>query len=593
MAGPVTPPSAAALAAEVAASPVFSRSKRHGALLQFLASQPAEELKESLIGHRFFERAADYDPKADPVVRVEVRRLRERLAEHYAGTGLGASWRLEIPKGGYQVTVVAAEVPVSAPAPTAQRKWWGVAAVVVLCAVAVAWIARVNLAAPVQSIALLDLETRGAVPEGMAPGLTMELATALTAIDGLIVVGPSASARAAAGRPLPDPREIARNLRVDAVLSGTLEAMGSRVRLQMRMTRGEDGAILWAQSEDHDLVDTFTLQSELAARLAAAVHLKLLHKPAAQRPVANEALMDYRRGKEQIERRTAPAIVKGIGLLQASVQKEPEFAAAWGALAEACAMAPDYMVDRGDWAQQARAAAARTLQIDANNADAYSALGWVQFSTDLAVGPARKSFLKALRLNPSHLTAHRRIGLLYMTIERFPEAEQALKAALRLDPLAPIAHINLAELYQARGDLAAEERELRSVLDANPTYMLARVMLAVNYGQAKRCEEARALARKIEEDAEAKEWRAPMVFVMGACGDLEPARKMAAEEPGSADHLAPLLGDWPRARRHYAEIVEKNPLRAANYSINPVWMSDPEVRRMWQGLLQKMRASDK
>ncbi len=97
------------------ASPEFLQSPKLGQLLRFLAAQPEGEApKETVIGVAVFGREAGYDPKADPVVRVEVRRLRAKLLEYYEGTGSEARLRVEIPKGAYAVQYRERVVPVEA-----------------------------------------------------------------------------------------------------------------------------------------------------------------------------------------------------------------------------------------------------------------------------------------------------------------------------------------------------------------------------------------------------------------------------------------------------------------------------------------------
>jgi len=590
------------VAEHVASSAVFSRSKRHAGLLKFLAMEMGTDLKETVIGHRFFERPVDYDPKVDPVVRVEIRRLRDRLGEYYTnGGGSADPWRLELPKGSYRLLMSkqAESAPPKAPASDTRdrRLWWIAAAIVATLAIVCAGLLWRSGAAqaPIRSIAVLEFETKDDPQATMAAGLASEIAAALAPVEGLLVVGPAASARAQARSQ--DLRQMARDLHVDSILSGRIETLGSRMRLQMRITRPEDGAVLWAQSEQQVLVDPFALQSEFAARVAAVVNRKLLRRPRAEPhapPAA--ALLDYRRGKLQIERRTGPAILRGIALFRSATQKDPQYAAGWSALADAAAMAPDYVLAEGhDWAEEARRAARRALQIDPENVEAYVALGWVDFSHDLKIAEARHSLLRALRLNPNHLAAQRRLGLIYLSVESFAAAEQAMRAALRLDPLSPIAQINLAELYQAKGDLVAQERVLREVLEANPTFELGQVMLAVNFLQTGRCAEASAIARPLLRNKEALDWQPPMANVMARCGDAGPARAMAArnQPAGSADMLSATLGDWPRARRYFAEAVAHQPLRALNLGLDKVWMSDPVVRRDYAALRERMRAADR
>lgn len=112
-------------------------------LVDAVLSDRAGGLKETVIGVEVFRRAADYDPKTDPVVRKEARRLRLKLQEYYGGSGQGERLRIDLPKGGY--TAVFSELtteaePPPAMTPAAHRGGtprWAPAAAVALLAIAV------------------------------------------------------------------------------------------------------------------------------------------------------------------------------------------------------------------------------------------------------------------------------------------------------------------------------------------------------------------------------------------------------------------------------------------------------------------------
>jgi Flp pilus assembly protein TadD len=86
-------------------SPGFVRNERLSRFLRFVVERHLEgrnyELKESVIGAEVFGRKPDYNPKSDPIVRTEARRLRARLSDYYDGAGASDSIRVELPKGGY------------------------------------------------------------------------------------------------------------------------------------------------------------------------------------------------------------------------------------------------------------------------------------------------------------------------------------------------------------------------------------------------------------------------------------------------------------------------------------------------------------
>ncbi len=104
----------------VLASRAFAKQERLQTFLTYiveaLLSGKAAELKERTVACEAFGRPVDYDPKTDPVVRVQARRLREKLEEYYASEAAGAAIRITLPKGGYVPEIVRVEVQASAPA---------------------------------------------------------------------------------------------------------------------------------------------------------------------------------------------------------------------------------------------------------------------------------------------------------------------------------------------------------------------------------------------------------------------------------------------------------------------------------------------
>src|ERR1700676_1373689 len=89
----------------ILASSYFAGSERLGSLLRFICERSRSEdtgrLKEVSIGGEVFGRPAGYDPKTDPIVRTEARRLRKKLDEYYQSAGGRDGVRISIPKGAY------------------------------------------------------------------------------------------------------------------------------------------------------------------------------------------------------------------------------------------------------------------------------------------------------------------------------------------------------------------------------------------------------------------------------------------------------------------------------------------------------------
>src|SRR5579864_3592405 len=88
---------------KVLGSPIFARSERISRFLRFAVEhalgESASPIKEYLVGVEVFDRTADYDPRVDPIVRVEARRLRAKLKTYYGSEGASDHILIELPKG--------------------------------------------------------------------------------------------------------------------------------------------------------------------------------------------------------------------------------------------------------------------------------------------------------------------------------------------------------------------------------------------------------------------------------------------------------------------------------------------------------------
>ncbi|MEA2721576.1 MAG: hypothetical protein QOJ39_3440 [Candidatus Eremiobacteraeota bacterium] len=128
----------------IVADDLFSGAARLCRFLRFTVeskiSGREDQIKEFVIGREVFDRKDGYDPRLDPIVRVEARRLRAKLAEYYAGPGRTEPLRLEYPRGSY-IPIVARPTAVVADAQPAHRrsmKWLAIPGAIVVAAVILA-----------------------------------------------------------------------------------------------------------------------------------------------------------------------------------------------------------------------------------------------------------------------------------------------------------------------------------------------------------------------------------------------------------------------------------------------------------------------
>jgi TolB-like protein len=128
----------------IVADDLFSGAARLCRFLRFTVeskiSGREDQVKEFVIGREVFDRKDGYDPRLDPIVRVEARRLRAKLAQYYAGPGRSEPLRFEYPRGSY-IPIVTRPTPDVADVQPAHRrnvKWLAIPGAILLAAVILA-----------------------------------------------------------------------------------------------------------------------------------------------------------------------------------------------------------------------------------------------------------------------------------------------------------------------------------------------------------------------------------------------------------------------------------------------------------------------
>lgn len=225
----------------------FSRAQRMRELLRFLVDQKLSgsqrETHEYAVGIEVFKRnPSTYNTCNDPIVRVQVGRLRERLRAYYAGTGQNDQLRFSIPIGSYMPEIASMSAP-SLPA---------------LPALPATSIARHYLLAHC-ALAYFDDDAYGAA---FTRGLNEELVHQLYCAFGATIV-PHAGMRAAAS--------------VSHRLEGSVRIDGDMVRLALRLVDNSAGSMVWSQQFDGRAALSIDLQDQLAVAACAALNQYFAH----------------------------------------------------------------------------------------------------------------------------------------------------------------------------------------------------------------------------------------------------------------------------------------------------------------------------
>jgi TolB-like protein len=264
----------------VLASPGFVNAARLSRFLRFAAEKSlagaGAELKEYLLGVEVFDRGTDFDPRLDPIVRVEAGRLRGKLQEYYEGGGQSDPVRIVFRKGTYAPTFEAA-TPVPVMSVRSPQLKWATAAVVVIGVVAAALLlirTQTSAGAEVVTIAAIPFSDSGNAE--FADGLTEAVSMELSRNPGIRVVAwpVVAEYRTRMGHPAEiPPGRIAKDLGVEAVLEVVVRQDQDRRRIGALLINPERGWKEWAGEYERGTGDSFAVQRELARAIAEEIRV--------------------------------------------------------------------------------------------------------------------------------------------------------------------------------------------------------------------------------------------------------------------------------------------------------------------------------
>ena len=256
---------------------------------------------------------------------------------------------------------------------------------------------------PVPSLAVLPFVDISAEHDQdyFCDGMAEELLSSLSRLEGLRVASRTSSFQfkdVAA-----DAREIGKQLRVGAILEGSVRKSGSRLRITVQLSDSESGYQLWSERFDRELEDVFEIQDEIARRIVEALQVRLVggefdRQTASGAPDAH-AYDLYLRGRSFFYRGTRHDFEFAQELFQQAIELDAQYASPWAGIADCSSQIFREFDRRPEHLKVARAAAARALELDPESAHAYSSLGFARSLAGERLG-AEEAFQKAMRLDP-------------------------------------------------------------------------------------------------------------------------------------------------------------------------------------------------
>jgi TolB-like protein/DNA-binding winged helix-turn-helix (wHTH) protein/Tfp pilus assembly protein PilF len=352
---------------------------------------------------------------------------------------------------------------------SASRNWWGATS------------------PRVESLVVLPVGNLSgdAEQDYLADGMTDALITNLGQISGLRVISrTSAMTYKTTRKTLP---EIARELSVDAVVEGTVQRSGERVRLNLKLIEASTDRTLWAQSYERDLQNALELQNEIARTIASRVAVTLTPRESArfaEAPRVNPKVYEaYLKGRYFWNRRSEPDMRQAIEHFEEALRHDPGYAPAHAGLADSYTVYGTLgwtLAGDNAW-QRAIAAAEKALELDDRLADGHTSRAGIAMNYELDWARAEKGYRRALELNPGYANAHHWYGYYLLLTGRLKEAEAEMRRALELDPLSPIINANIGFCFYVARQYDAAMTHWRKALEMHRNYRLLHGYMTMAY----------------------------------------------------------------------------------------------------------------
>ena len=382
----------------------------------------------------------------------------------------------------------------------------------------------------VRSIAVLPFEnlTGDSSQQFLADGVSDALITALGNAGGLRVVSrTSTRASQTMNRSLSD---IARMLRAEACVEGSVSQSGDTVRIAVRLIDAADEHVLWQARYDERRETLLAFPDALARTLTAELGTSMTPAPAAktQGAVRPEALTAYLRARYLWNLRTVKDLAASIDEFKRAVALDPDFALAYAGLADA------YLL-MGIWGLRPSAetygaallAAERALELDANLPEAHTCLGEVLKGYRWDWEAAEHCYRRALTLNPSYSLAYQWYAQLLACLGRHGEAIVQIERARQTDPLSPAVTTFVSRIYLMARDYDRAVAEGTRAVGLEPYSPLAyRGMGRALFFAGQTGAAIASFEQAVQLESNVPMWQADLCFAHGRTGNHARAQEI-------------------------------------------------------------------
>jgi TolB-like protein/Tfp pilus assembly protein PilF len=438
----------------ILASKAFRQADRLKRFLSFIVEETVagrgERLKEFVVGVEVFGKPDSFDPRNDPIVRVQARRLRAQLSRYYREEAPESEVVIELPKGGY---APAFRFVKSAPARRTVRP------------------------------TLVNRNTAVVVPfadhseagdqQYFCEGLTQEVIHSLAGTAEIRLVAWSEGSPSSTQTAV---QTAAERSNAAVIVTGSVRKAGSEARITMSLIDTASGCYLWSGAIDRTLNSVFAVQEEVACLIVEQLKQELIGSAQSRqaRPAAENlaAYNLYVQGRYHLNQRTEEGLRLAVEFFEKAIVENAQYAQAYSGLSDAYGLLGHYgvLAPAEVWTKAASNAAWAVL-LDENSAEAHTSLAHMKSTQDWDWLGAEREFQRALALDQRYPTAHHWYAMSCLApLARLEQACEELMLAQALDPISSIIGRDLARIYYYRHDFDAALDQCDHNIELNPHF---------------------------------------------------------------------------------------------------------------------------
>ncbi len=324
--------------------------------------------------------------------------------------------------------------------------------------------------------------------EFFSDGLTEDIITQLAKINSFKVISrTSVMQYKKSSKSL---KEIGKELGAAIILEGSLQHSGDKVRINAQLINAATDEHLWAETYDRSIKDIFSIQTEIATQISAALKAEL--SPEEQQLIEkkdtenSEAYQLYLKGRYYWNKRLEEPVKKSIEYFKQAIEKDSTYAMAYAGLGDAYLMLGVYSVVRPDESfPLSKMYSEKALKLDNTLAEAYSTLIDYNIHYTWDADEADRYFHKAIESNSGYATAYHWHSEVYVMRKQFNKAIYESEAALQIEPYSLIINTQLGTNYIFAGEFAKAVDQLKKTVEFDSTFAVPHYNLGIAYAGLK------------------------------------------------------------------------------------------------------------